>query len=93
METPDKSERRFPKVIIQVCGALAAVTGIAALFGWITGHLLLASFGSPVPMAPSTALLFILYGSAVFFRVRNPLSRMVYLSGISVVGQFEVYPS
>ncbi len=69
---------RLLNTLSQICGALAAVTGIVAIFGWITGNLLLAGFGSPVPMAPSTALLFILYGSAIFSRVRNPLSLVVY---------------
>ncbi len=64
--------------LAQACGALAAVSGLVALLGWITGHLLLASFGSPVPMAPSAALLFILYGSAVYFCVRKPLNRNIY---------------
>ena len=74
METADKKTNSFSDVIIQICGALAVVTGLVAILGWITGNLLLAGFGSPVPMAPSTALLFILYGSALFLRVRNPLS-------------------
>lgn len=85
METTDKKENSFQDVIIQVCGALAAVTGLVALLGWISGHLLLASFGLPVPMAPSTALLFMLYGSAVFFSVRKPLSRFAYRIWISIV--------
>ena len=66
-ESSGKKEKIFSSMSIQICGALAAVTGIVALLGWILGNLLLASFGSPVPMAPSTALLFILYGIALFF--------------------------
>jgi len=65
-------------------GALAAVIGLVAILGWITGHPLLAGFGSPVPMAPSTALLFMLYGSAVFLHLRNPLSKTLYRLAVSV---------
>jgi PAS domain S-box-containing protein len=71
-------EGHLLNALAQACGALAAVTGITALLGWISGHLILSSFGSPVPMAPSTALLFILYGSAVFFCLLKPLSRRAY---------------
>ena len=37
VESSDNKEKRFPNVIIQVCGALAAVTGLVVLLGWITG--------------------------------------------------------
>lgn len=77
-------EGRLLNALAQACGALAAVMGLVALLGWISGHLLLASFGSPVPMAPITALLFILYGSAVYLCVRNPLRRKIYRIVMSI---------
>jgi PAS domain S-box-containing protein len=84
-ELRDKKERRFPNASIQVCGALAAVIGIVALLGWILGHPLLASFGAElIPMAPSTALLFVLLGVPLFFRNRLPHSRRTYLVGMGV---------
>jgi PAS domain S-box-containing protein len=84
-ELRDKKERRFPNASIQVCGALAAVIGIVALLGWILGHPLLASFGAElIPMAPSTALLFVLLGVPLFFRNRLPQSRRTYLVGMGI---------
>jgi len=83
-ESSGKKEKLFSSISIQICGALAAVTGIVALLGWILGNLLLASFGSLVPMEPSTALLFILYGIAVFFCVYKPTSRMMYWIWMSI---------
>ncbi|MFA6055011.1 MAG: GAF domain-containing protein [Thermodesulfovibrionales bacterium] len=80
-----RKEGHFLNAIAQASGALAAVTGLVAIFGWLTGNLLLASFGSPVPMALSTALLFILYGSAVFLRVRKPPGRIMYRIWMSIV--------
>jgi PAS domain S-box-containing protein len=84
VESSDNKEKRFPNVIIQVCGAFTAVTGIVVLLGWGIRLPLLAGFESPVPMAPSTALLFILYGSAVFFHIRNPLNRKLYWIGMFI---------
>ena len=85
METADKKANSFNDVIIQICGALAAATGLVALLGWITSRPLLASFGSSVPMAPSTALLFILFGSAVYFCLRKYPGRMLYRVWMSMV--------
>ena len=52
------------------------------MLGWVLGYPVLASFGPQIPMAPSTALLFILFGMAVLSRVRRPRSRPVYLGGM-----------
>ncbi|MEW6586548.1 MAG: PAS domain S-box protein, partial [Nitrospirota bacterium] len=80
-----KTEPRFfPSKLAQVGALLPIFMGVLALLGWISGHLLLASFGSSVPMAPSTALLFILYGSSVFLRIRNSQSRTLYRIVMSI---------
>ncbi len=62
----------------QGCGILAAGFGFVALLGWILAIPFWTSFGSHlIPMAPSTALLFGLLGTATFFRARFPQNRTV----------------
>ena len=78
MNADNSGEKRLLNALAQTCSALAAVMGLVAILGWLTGYLILAGFGSPVPMAPSTALLFILSGSAVFLGMRDPQSHTGY---------------
>jgi two-component system NtrC family sensor kinase len=53
-----------------VCGIAVAVVGIAALAGWATGHpALLGLRASYIPMAPNTALAFIVLGSGLLLVV------------------------
>jgi PAS domain S-box-containing protein len=82
----DKSEKnRRSNVLPQIFGASAAGIGLVALLGWILGIPFFASFGADlIPMAPSTALLFVLFGVVLFFRKRFPQSRGVYVTGIAV---------
>jgi PAS domain S-box-containing protein len=69
----------------RICGAVAAGFGILALFGWVLGVPFLAGFGSDkIPMAPSTGLLFALYGLAVLLCARSPLGRGAYRAGVAV---------
>src|ERR1017187_3953363 len=57
-------------------GIVTSALGLLALLGWVLGLPLLATFGVDLmPMAPSTALLFLLYGAAICLRARMPLSR------------------
>ncbi|MHB1457628.1 MAG: PAS domain S-box protein [Armatimonadota bacterium] len=50
-----------------VFAAISAGFGLLALFGWITGITFLTTFSAgKVPMAPSTALLFLLFGITIF---------------------------
>ena len=59
-------------------GAIAAAMGIVALLGWALGMPRLAGLTThQVPMAGTTALLFLLYGIAIVLRARAPLSRRV----------------
>ena len=53
-------------LVLLVSGSLTAGLGFAALLGWVQGYPLFAAFAPGlIPMAPSTALLFILYGTGV----------------------------
>jgi PAS domain S-box-containing protein len=60
-------EARFQTGLAQVFGALAALLGLQTLFGWVASIPLLTSFApDSIPMAPSSALLFVISGSAGF---------------------------
>ena len=68
-------------------GGVAAIFGLLALLGWGLGWPLLASFGADrIPMAPSTAALFLAYGSAIVVRARTPLIRHAHGFGVALVG-------
>ncbi|MCY2995081.1 MAG: GAF domain-containing protein, partial [Planctomycetota bacterium] len=63
-------------IILLAAGIVTMAFGLLTLLGWVFGWLRLASFGANrIPMAPSTAVLFLLYGAAICLRARTPLSR------------------
>lgn len=67
-------------------GSVTMALGLLTLLGWISGWLRLASFGADrIPMAPSTAVLFLLFGAAVVGRARTPLSRLAQWGGVAMV--------
>ena len=88
MKTEDKpvkaTERRTvlgsPLIsVLLAAGIGTAAFGLLALLGWVLGWPLLTSFGADlIPMAPSTAVLFLLNGVAVSLRARTPLSGRAY---------------
>ncbi len=60
-------------------GGITAAFGVVTLLGWVWGWPRLTSFGAgQIPMAPSTAVLFLLYGAAIGLRARPPLSRHTF---------------
>src|ERR1035441_11010765 len=60
-------------------GIVTSAIGLLALLGWGLEFPWLASFGVDlIPMAPSTAVMFLLYGAAVCLRARLPLSRRAF---------------
>ena len=71
--------------LVRVCALVTAGVGFAALIGWVRGLPTLTSLGfGKIPMAPSTALLFVLYGIAAFLRVRSPSRSGVYRAGLAI---------
>jgi PAS domain S-box-containing protein len=73
------------RLLSRICAVLVAGIGLVAFLGWILEMPVLASLGSGmIPMAPSTAVLFVLYAVAVFLRAYLPLSRGTYWIGLSV---------
>jgi len=66
-------------IFLFVSGLTASALGGMALLGWFMGWRILASFGAGlIPMAPSTAILFLLYGVAVALRAWTPLSGLAF---------------
>jgi PAS domain S-box-containing protein len=85
MKTREDPRRRIFSLLPQAFGAAAAGLGFTVLFGWLSGHPLLASFGANlIPTAPSTALLCVLLGLSILFRSRFPLNRGVAFIGTAL---------
>jgi hypothetical protein len=69
----------------QVSAASAAAIAFVALLGWSIHLPLLASYGANfIPMAPSTALLFVLFGGAIVLRDHYPQNRAIFFSSLFV---------
>lgn len=72
------------QLLIRICAVFVAVTGCIALLGWILGSPFLSSLGSGnIPVAPSTAVLFVLYAVALCLRSRPP-HRGAYWAGLAI---------
>ncbi len=85
MKNYDKKEKRIVNIFTQVCGLFTAFVGFLAILGWILRIPILTSFSSGlIPMAPSTALLFISFGVAVLLRAQFPKSSWYYNTGIII---------
>jgi len=71
-------------LLVRICAVFVAGVGIVALLGWSLDLPVLASLGSGmIPVAPSTAMLFVLYAVAIFIRSRRE-SRAVSWAGVSI---------
>jgi hypothetical protein len=58
---------------------------LLAIVGWIGGYPLLTSLKPDgFPMAPSTAVLFVLLGTAVCLLAKSPVSRRVYRINLAI---------
>lgn len=70
---------------VRIFSLLAAGTGFVALAGWMFRNPFLSGLGpGRIPMAPSTALLFVLYGIAVFARAYSPGRGVAYRIGLAL---------
>ncbi len=77
------------RLIAQVCIAITFVISGVAILGWILGLLIIASVNPDyIPMAPSTALSFIILSAALFIYIRQPvypIARMFARVGVTLV--------
>ncbi len=79
------NKKQLPKLSVQFLGLISAFTGIIALLGWILTFPPLTTFGSGfIPMAPSTAVLFLLLGSVIYLHSQFPENRRIFLWGIGI---------
>jgi PAS domain S-box-containing protein len=75
----EATKRQTGRVFLLLFALLAAAFGFLALLGWVLALPWLTSFGAGlIPMAPSTALLFLMCGASVAVRARTPLSRRAF---------------
>ncbi|MCX6901517.1 MAG: PAS domain S-box protein [Verrucomicrobia bacterium] len=85
MRTSEPSELRVWLAFLLIFALSAAGFGLLALVGWVLGLPRLTSFGADLmPMAPSTAVLFLLLGAATGLRGRTPLSRRNFWISVAV---------
>lgn len=78
-------EQRILGACSQFFAVAAAVLGVVGFLGWAFARPLLSSFGAGlIPMAPSTAVLFLLLGVAVILSVRLPRSRVAHRAGVGI---------
>ncbi len=83
IEQPKKNT--ILELLSQLCAISAASIGLITLLGWILGLHMFATYGiTNIPMAPSTALCFVLFGAALFFRQRYPINRRTHFIGLFV---------
>ncbi len=73
------------RALNRICAIFVAVIGIVALLGWALELPFLASLGQGmIPVAPSTALFFVLYAAVVLLRTYFPTHRGTYWIGLSI---------
>jgi len=73
------------RLLISICAMFVAGVGFVALLGWVLELPVLASLGSGmIPVAPSTAVMFVLYAGAIFLRTHFQKSRVTYWTGLSI---------
>ena len=86
--TGEQGRRRLLQTT-EIGSLAAALIGLCAGIGWLTGRHLLASLRPEyIPMAPSTALAFLLLGAALFCRARfdsAPSTRKFGIAAVALV--------
>ncbi len=73
----------FAEQVARVGGFVSSSIGILALLGWVFHYPLLTNFGSNfIPIAPSTALLFLFMGIVNYVYAHSPQNKKAFLAGI-----------
>jgi PAS domain S-box-containing protein len=82
---PNGQEPLCSRPLIYSCAVLVAAVGLISLLGWALKLFFLASLGSGlIPVAPSTAVMFIAYAFTIFLCAHRPFRRWKYWTGISI---------
>jgi len=78
-----KTKNQYLITLAEVAGLIVAVFGFVALLGWFLQLPALATFGTGlIPMAPGTAILFVLLGISLFLYNLIPGSRYIRIIGM-----------
>lgn len=81
----DRGAGRF-RILISICATFVAAVGVVAILGWALDLPVLASLGSgKIPVAPDTALMFVLYSGAILLRTYLPNSQVSYRAGLFLI--------
>lgn len=87
---PDEDTARYLNAAGQILSGIVLLVAIVLVGAWASGNLEIASFGTgTIPMAPSTALLFILISGILLALVRHPGSPAIRRASL-VIGFFAV---
>ena len=87
MKSSEPAGEHHGSVFPVIYATLTVALGLLTLLGWILNWPLLASLGATrIPMAPSTAILLLVYGSALGWRAWAPLSRRAYWGSLAMTG-------
>jgi PAS domain S-box-containing protein len=75
-----------------VSGSIATLLGLLGLLGWVTGVRVLSSVRLDyIPMAPDTAVDFILFGAILFVKARGALQRRPRIAVSALLGLAVIY--
>ena len=81
-----QSRTRFPDVP-KICATITVGIALLALLGWVSGARSLAGgLDTYIPMAPSTAVVFLLLGGALFSFTHLPTLRLGRFFALTAVG-------
>ena len=84
----DIRSHKFFSPLAQTCALITVGIASIAIMGWVLDWWILAGISMEyIPMAPSTALVFILLGSAVFAYTRWPAHQITYETAFSLGGE------
>ncbi len=85
--TAPQELRRLLDWPVLIAGVCTIVIGLMALMGWGLDVPWLATFGAArIPMAPSTAIVFLCFGAALCLRAQTPLSRWAGWISAAIAG-------
>lgn len=82
---PTSESASLGRLLVRICALFTAGIGLIAIIGWWIDQPVLASLGSGrIPVAPSTAAMFVLYALAVYLRASLSINRLTYWTGLSL---------
>ncbi len=77
---------------IKILGGLILLMGFLSIMGWLSGILLLASYGKlHIPMAPDTAIIFTFLGLVLFTNSYTSSKPMLRITTIAILIFFSLY--